>query len=130
MDVTEWISYFAFDNMGELAFNKSFGMLDKHEWTGSVKTLRHGLGIFGYVTPAPWLAHVAFAFLPKSKLMWNGLLNFVKEVMGERLYKDSAKKDTSSWMIEAQRESIGDLNMNDLYGDAFSMIIAGRYEQQ
>ncbi|KAL9093960.1 MAG: hypothetical protein Q9165_003630 [Trypethelium subeluteriae] len=127
INVTEWISYFAFDTGGELAFNKSFDMLDKHEWTGSAKVLRHGMGILGYATPAPWLAHVAFSLLPKSRLMWHGLLSFSKEIMGERLEKDLAKKDASYWMIEAERQRTEDLNMNNLYGDAFSMIIAGSH---
>jgi len=127
-NVTEWMSYFTFDTMGELAFNKSFGMLDKHEWSGSVKLLRNGLGILGSVTPAPWLAHVAFTFLPKSRLLWQALVNFAKGMMGDRLDKDSAKKDVSYWMIEAERQRYEDLNLNNLYGDAFAMIIAGRYE--
>ncbi|KAF3764058.1 cytochrome P450, partial [Cryphonectria parasitica EP155] len=33
LNVTEWMSYFTTDTMGELAFNKPFGMLDKHEWS-------------------------------------------------------------------------------------------------
>lgn len=85
VNVTQWISYFSFDTMGELAFNKSFGMLDKHEWTGSVKLLREGMNILGVVTPAPWLAQVVFAFLPKSLLLWHALINFAKDMMGDRL---------------------------------------------
>ena len=121
------MSYFTFDTMGELAFNKSFGMLDKHEWSGSVKLLRNGLGILGYVTPAPWLAHVAFTFLPKQSLLWQALVRFAKNMMGDRLEKDAAKKDVTYWMIEAERRKDEELNMNNLYGDAFAMIVAGRF---
>ncbi|KAF4630617.1 hypothetical protein G7Y89_g7519 [Cudoniella acicularis] len=109
------------------AFNKSFGMLDKHEWSGSVQLLRNGLGILGFMTPAPWLAHVAFTFAPKSRLLWQSLVNFAKSMMGDRLYKDIAKKDVSYWMIEAERQKGEELNLNNLYGDAFAVIIAGSH---
>ena len=128
VDVTEWISYFGFDTMGELAFNKSFDMLDKHEWSGAAKVLRYGTGILAYVSPAPWLAHITFAFVPKSMLLWQALVNLAKEMMGDRLAKDSARKDVSNWMIEAERQWDKDLNMMNLYGDAFAVSIAGRYE--
>ncbi|KUI57709.1 Tryprostatin B 6-hydroxylase [Cytospora mali] len=127
LNVTEWMSYFTSDTMGELAFNKSFGMLDKHEWSGSVQLLRNGLAILGTVTPAPWLAHVAFTFLPKSQLLWASLVKFAKSMMEDRLEKDSAKKDVSYWMIEAGRTSDGTISINNLYGDAFAMIIAGSH---
>lgn len=125
VNVTEWLSYLTTDIMGQLAFNNDFGMLDMHKWEGMV-VLRKGMAILGTVTPAPWLAHVLFTFVPKSLLLWAALTGLAKSIMKDRLEKEFAKVDVSYWMIDAARSSDGTISTNDLYGDSFAMIVAGR----
>ena len=118
--------YLTSDTMGGLAFDQDFGILDKHQWSGPVVLLRSGLSVFGTVTPAPWLAHVAFALLPRSSLLWSSLISFAKRLTDDRLSRGARTKDASSWMIEAERQRDQNMNINNLYGDTFAMIIAGR----
>ncbi|KAF3764057.1 cytochrome P450 [Cryphonectria parasitica EP155] len=47
--------------------------------------------------------------------------------MEDRLERDSAKTDASYWMIEAERRTDDTVSINNLYGDAFAMIIAGSH---
>lgn len=46
--------------MGELAFSRSFGMLQSQKWHHAIGMLRKGLELVGPFTPVPWLTRIAF----------------------------------------------------------------------
>ncbi|KAL8793402.1 MAG: hypothetical protein Q9195_003988 [Heterodermia aff. obscurata] len=110
VDVTDWFSFFSFDVMGDLAFAKSFDTLATGYWHNSVKLVRNGTDLLGVASS--WLQMIAWC----------------KSTMNERLKLKVDKPDASYWLIEAARQDTANglsLDMDNLYGDAIAIIIAG-----
>ena len=84
VDVSMWFSYFSFDVMGDLAFARSFNMLESGTWNHAVKLLRDGMSILGVVTPVPWLAQILFGIAGAAS-SWNSMIAWCKETMSTRL---------------------------------------------
>lgn len=59
-DVMMW---FAFDSMGEFAFNQSFDMMKTGQWHKVVQQQRSGLSLLGPMNPTVWAIRLAFSFL-------------------------------------------------------------------
>ncbi|KAH7376903.1 cytochrome P450 [Plectosphaerella cucumerina] len=64
IDVPHWMQYYAFDVIGEITFNKSFGMMEKEgDTTGMISGIREAndyLAFAGLVPSVlPWLARLA-----------------------------------------------------------------------
>lgn len=52
MNVTEWFNFYSFDVMGDLAFGKSFGMLEqgvKHYFMISLHEFMKNIGLFSHM---------------------------------------------------------------------------------
>jgi hypothetical protein len=83
-DIMQW---FAFDSMGEFAFNQNFGMMASGEWHKAITQQRSALSILGSCNPAMWSIRLAFAFLPFFSRVkdWNGMIIFCDSCMGKRL---------------------------------------------
>jgi cytochrome P450 family 628 len=54
VNATEWIAFFGFDVMGDLAFGKSFNMLESGEMHFALKLMLEGLAGLGYLGALPW----------------------------------------------------------------------------
>lgn len=85
-DVMPW---FAFDSMGEFAFNKSFDMLKEGKWHSVILSQHLSLAIQGLLHPAVWAMRLAFAFayfLPIGPFKdWFSLLQFSDQCMDNRM---------------------------------------------
>lgn len=53
VDATEWFNYFAYDVMGELAFGKSFGTLERGQEHYAIELLGEGLQAMAYMSVYP-----------------------------------------------------------------------------
>ena len=86
VNMTLWFSWFSFDIMGDFAFAKTFSMLQSAEWHEAIVMLRSGMSIISYVTPVPWLAHIAFS-VPILRVVrdWNFMVKWCGQRMSERL---------------------------------------------
>lgn len=87
INVTEWMSWFAFDLMGEFAFARSFRMLQDRKWHSKIRLLVDAMSMLGAVSPVPWLAQFALSLRPRVHLSknWAAMMNWCKECMDERL---------------------------------------------
>ena len=85
--VNDIISWFAFDSMGEFAFNENFGMMKLGKWHYAVTQQRSALALLGLFSPAIWIIRLAFAFVPFLSRMrdWAGMLAFCDSRMKQRL---------------------------------------------
>lgn len=85
--VTDWFYWFTFDVMGDFAFARSFNMLRDKQWHFAVKLLRRAMTLLGPFSPVPWLAQIAFHFIPWMYLIrdWFTMLLWCKQRMDERL---------------------------------------------
>lgn len=59
IDVTAWMGFFGFDIMGDLAFGKSFDMLESGKQHYALKLMLAGQSYLGYMGLIPWLAPIA-----------------------------------------------------------------------
>ena len=92
MNVSDWFLYFSIDVMDELSFAKDLGMKADSKGTKPLQLLREGMHILGPVTPVPWLAQMVFT-LPGAAAGWMSLIDWCKEIMGERLERNLQKLD-------------------------------------
>ncbi len=65
--VNSYFQWFSFDIMGQIAFSKSFNMLENGEWHHAIQTLRSGMALVGPFTPVPWLMQLGSEF-PSTSL--------------------------------------------------------------
>ena len=87
VNVFAWFYWFTFDVMGEFAFARSFGMLESERWHTAVVMLRKAMKLLGPFSPVPWLAQIAFSFLPWFWVVrdWFAMLDWCRERMKERI---------------------------------------------
>lgn len=85
--INEVIYWFAFDSMGEFAFNQDFGMMRRQEWHFAITLLRRAISILGPFAPTIWLIKVGFKFLPGFWKIgdWFKMLAFCRHQMDERI---------------------------------------------
>ncbi|KAI1394910.1 cytochrome P450 [Hypoxylon fuscum] len=128
--ITDWFYWFAFDVIGDVAFSKSFNMLRDQQWHFAVKMLRRAMTLLGPFSPVPWLAQIAFHFIPWMYLIrdWFKMTRWCKRQMDERVkaQSNSDKPDISYWLIDAypKKDSL-EADRHWLHGNAISLIIAG-----
>ena len=65
--VNEYFQWFSFDVTGQIAFSKSFNMLENGTWHPAIQTLRSGMALVGPFTPLPWLMQLG-ADMPATPL--------------------------------------------------------------
>lgn len=54
--------WFAFDSMGEFAFNQSFDMMKTGSWHKLIKQQHSALSLLGPLNPTPWAIRLGFTF--------------------------------------------------------------------
>ena len=85
--VNDIMSWFAFDSMGEFAFNQSFGMMESQEWHGAIVQQRSALALLGPLNAAIWIVRIAVAFLPRFWRVkdWTSMMTFCDSRMEQRM---------------------------------------------
>lgn len=134
IDMNALIYRFAYDVMSDLAFGTSTDKSSNDtEWQRSVRTMHTGLSILGPLSPAPWIALLAFSFkwIPLVR-DWDAMMAFCSSKMAARvaslLTPDTSGRDIAAWLI-ADAKRRGTLGTPEekrwLDGDGFSVILAG-----
>jgi cytochrome P450 family 628 len=127
IDGREWINYFAFDVMGDLAFGKSFSALEKGQFNRFIQ-LMHDSGIFtGLFGGMSWVPHTIMQLpIPPSMNTMMEFLELSHNMVNERKAMIPDEPDIMSHILEAgsfyddeQLESML------LMGDARLLIVAG-----
>jgi len=84
IDITRWLSYYAFDVMGNLAFGKTFDMIRDGKESYFLQTIRTDMSVIGYLKHQPWL----FPLFAKTPLLNANHLAFwkwIEDRMTERI---------------------------------------------
>ncbi|WQF89198.1 Putative cytochrome P450 [Colletotrichum destructivum] len=125
-NMTDWSNFFSFDVMGDLAFGKSFRMLEngiKHHFMTDLHKNLESVGMFSHMI---WLFPV-FKNTPIINSRHKRFWHFVKSQVDERIKNTPDRSDVFSWLLEdfnAIKNPSWQDRMN-LYGDAYLIIIAG-----
>lgn len=57
-NITEWSMLFAFDTMGEIAFGKNFGCLEREAEHPMIHGIRKHMETIGTISQVPWLIYL------------------------------------------------------------------------
>ena len=87
LNVNDIMFWFCWDVMGDTTFGQSFRMLQDEKFHKVVTLLKRALKILGPATPAPWLFHVAFYFIPSYSVVrdFNEMKQYCKVQMEDRM---------------------------------------------
>ncbi|KAH6843376.1 cytochrome P450 monooxygenase-like protein [Chaetomium sp. MPI-CAGE-AT-0009] len=124
-DVSQWFSYFVFDVMEDLAFNKSSNMLAEGKEAYVFKTIRTDMFNIALFTHMPWL----LPFIKRTPVLnWNyyEFLGWIQKLVDERMQKEPEQPDIFSFILAAYNK--GPKTKRDqlnLHGDAQLIVIAG-----
>ncbi|KAI0969353.1 benzoate 4-monooxygenase cytochrome P450 [Xylaria arbuscula] len=127
-DVMQW---FAFDSMGELAFNQSFDMLKTAKWHVAAVQQRSAIALLGSFSPTVWAIRLAFSFGSSLGHVrdWLGMVKFCDSCMKRRLKTQVDQPDIAGWFIQEFNSGLHSENLtlrhNLLSGNALSVIVGG-----
>ncbi|KAK7746692.1 hypothetical protein SLS53_001879 [Cytospora paraplurivora] len=127
-DVMMW---FAFDSMGEFAFNQSFDMMKTGSWHSIIEQQRAGLSLLGPMSNAIWAIRLGFAFAsfmrPVSDFV--GMIDFCEKCINKRMKTIPDEPDIAGWFItefeSGKTTSTPRDRRNLLVGSAASVIVGG-----
>lgn len=105
--INEVMYWFAFDSMGEFAFNQDFGMMERQEWHFAVKLFRRALSIVGPFASTIWLMKIGFSYLPWFWKIgdWFSMLAFCNQQMQTRMKVRRPLLDTRVTLLDYVSDS-------------------------
>ncbi|RVX73375.1 hypothetical protein B0A52_03017 [Exophiala mesophila] len=125
INAAQWFNYYSFDVMGDLAFGKSFDMLENGQKHWAIQLLNNGqrgIGIFG---PVPWL-FVIVSQIPFLTKEFQKFIKFCEDMMDQRSKMKGDRPDISSWILKSP--PMTDTRFDErawLTGDSRLIIVAG-----
>ncbi|KAF9001083.1 high nitrogen upregulated cytochrome P450 monooxygenase 2 [Cyathus striatus] len=122
VNLAEWMSYFAYDFMGDMGFGAGFGLMQNGDPNNLWKIMENGIG-----QHVPWMSSMML------RLPWvvKGLVNlrkFAIEQTKKRIERGSAHSyagDLSSHLLGEVESSLSSLSRADYVLDAMLVIVAG-----
>ncbi|MCJ1231843.1 hypothetical protein MMC12_008522, partial [Toensbergia leucococca] len=124
VNVTEWLSLYSFDVMGDLAFGTSFNMLKTSEQHWAIKILAEGLKPFSWMLPV-WLFRVMTA-IPGLADDWWELLSYCSRRLDERMVRNENNTDILFTLLEPCKDKkLSKEDRNLLVGDTQLIVVAG-----
>ncbi|GLI77596.1 hypothetical protein PoHVEF18_005887 [Penicillium ochrochloron] len=127
-DIMQW---FAFDSMGEFAFNENFSMMRTKTWHRAIMQQRSALAILGSLNHTVWAIRLAFAFLARFWRVkdWMGMISFCDQCMERRLQTEATQPDIASHFIKEFHDGKNEQNWvakkQLLSGNTVSVIVGG-----
>ncbi|KAI1338195.1 cytochrome P450 monooxygenase-like protein [Xylariaceae sp. FL0016] len=127
VSATDWLHWYAFDVMGDLAFGRSFGGLEKGQSHIYIKTIHETSPLpLGCLGTMPWLIQVMMSLVPDRLNAFTRLIHYSSDCIEERKRRKPTVPDIMSPIIEAGT-FFPDAKRDQLLlvGDARLLIIAG-----
>ncbi|OCL04252.1 cytochrome P450 [Glonium stellatum] len=127
-DIMQW---FAFDSMGEFAFNEDLGMLKTSTWHSAISQQRSALALLGPSNVTVWPIRVAMAFVPflPGVKDWNNMIAFCDSCMEKRLKSEVNDPDIATHFIREMEHGAATkslrMRQNLLSGNTISLIVGG-----
>ena len=125
--MTKWFNLYSFDVMGDLAFGKSYNMLESGEKHWSLKLLDEGMDPVGLQFP-PWFFRILVA-IPGAADGYMKFINYCSQQLDERMKVEKGENpDIMATLLEhyrAQGEGERKEGLPMLQGDSRLIIVAG-----
>jgi cytochrome P450 len=125
VNICQWLYYFTFDVMGDLAFGKSFDMLKTGQAHSAAELLKKAMPPFGWMAPAPWIISVLLNTVGAGPM--SDFISWSEEQLEERKKMKPAEPDVMSYIIgspSAKFKTAAEEH-NWLSGDSRLIVVAG-----
>ncbi|KAI1133306.1 cytochrome P450, partial [Nemania abortiva] len=124
IDITRLFKSYSFDIMGELAFGRSFEMLETNKEHEAIKLLNSGLFALAFKLPM-WFFRLLTS-IPFATKDWWGFISYCIAQLDNRIQAKGEKKDIMSCLLKpSDGKSPTGLDRTILEGDAQLIIVAG-----
>ncbi|KAI1156957.1 cytochrome P450 [Nemania diffusa] len=124
MDVTWLFKSYSFDVMGELAFGRSFEMLETNKEHEAIRLLNSGLFALGFKLPM-WFFRLVTS-IPGAAKDWWGFLNYCISQLDARIQAKGDTKDIMSCLLKPMNGQIPTgRDRTLLEGDSQLIVVAG-----
>ncbi|PYH91424.1 cytochrome p450 monooxygenase [Aspergillus ellipticus CBS 707.79] len=126
INMSDWFSFYSFDVMGDLAFGKSFDMLQtgvKHYFMNSLHADMTNVGVLGHL---PWIFPI-FKVTPGLNYEHKRFWEWVDKQVEERKKTTPDRPDVFEWLLNhhtAQGSPSLEAELK-LTGDAYLIVVAG-----
>lgn len=125
--MTKWFNLFSFDVMGDLAFGKSYNMLESGESHWSLKLLNEGMEPVGFQMPI-WFFRILVA-IPGAAAGYLKFIDYCCKQLDDRMKIDKMENpDIMATLLSHHRKSTAAEQAAELpllQGDARLIIVAG-----
>ncbi|KAH9889219.1 cytochrome P450 [Xylariomycetidae sp. FL2044] len=124
VNMTQWFNFYTFDTMGQLAFGKSFDMLNTSQQHWAISILHMGLRAFSVHAPV-WFFRF-FMAIPGLGGDFHRYVAFCCETLDQRLKAKVETPDIMSTLLKPwEGAPIPDHGLKLLQGDSRLLIVAG-----
>jgi cytochrome P450 len=124
INATQWVSFFGFDLMGDLAFGRPFDMLESGKMHHILKIVNEGQAYLGILGTCPWIFPILIRVpgLVKPFQKW---VQWSEAQVEARKKMEVPEPDIMHWLLEASSTIPKEEDMNWLSGDSRLIIVAG-----
>ncbi|KAH8691979.1 putative cytochrome P450 monooxygenase [Talaromyces proteolyticus] len=128
VDMSKWFSLWSFDVMGDLAFGRSFNMLNSADGHWAIKLLNEGQDMVGFAFPT-WFTRLLW-HTPGAQASYRRFMKFCAERIEERMAVQGKQldPDITHYLIEdfnAQSKEEQKRALHSLHLDSRLIIVAG-----
>nr|L7WME9.1 RecName: Full=Cytochrome P450 monooxygenase notG'; AltName: Full=Notoamide biosynthesis cluster protein G'; Flags: Precursor [Aspergillus versicolor]AGC83578.1 P450 monooxygenase [Aspergillus versicolor] len=124
VNISDWFNFYSYDVMGDLAFGRSFNMLDTHSNHWAIQVLLDGIVLYKYFVPS-WLFR-CFVTLPSLSKNWHRFVEFTTQKLVHRMNDKLEIPDIcASLLAPLNGRSPTPDEFNLLMGDAMLVVTAG-----
>ncbi|KAF9564495.1 cytochrome P450 [Agrocybe pediades] len=123
VDISQWISYFSFDFMGDLAFAGAVNYMKEGPGDGGMDAMNNAMFLISITQHAPWISKLIRA----TPILNRGMKNFIAYGIGRGVTRASAQikhKDLFHHMTEAE-EVTGPDSIPLIISNVLLAIVAG-----
>ena len=103
--ISSWIGYFAFDFMGDIGYNRAFGMLESGKEDEMIALLHRGMAPMSVLTHIPWMLSLALRtnFAARDVVR---LMTFVHDILVERKKVIRERHESHSEKVDRNRSPL------------------------
>ncbi|KAI0535109.1 cytochrome P450 [Xylaria digitata] len=124
IDMTKWFTNYSFDVMGELAFGRSFEMLETTKENEAIKLLNSGTFALGFKLPI-WFFRIVVG-IPGATKDWWGFIRYCVSQLDNRMQAKRETKDIMGSLLKPfNGQNPTGLDRALLEGDSQLIIVAG-----
>ncbi|XP_014551263.1 hypothetical protein COCVIDRAFT_42393 [Bipolaris victoriae FI3] len=118
--ITNWLNFYSFDVMGDVGFNRSFGMLEKGKEDEIIKLLHDSMVPLSVGSHIPWALVLALRTSTGAKPLVDHL-EWSRKVLEERIKTTPKEKDVFASLLKEGDDQV----TRDMITDSRLLIVAG-----